>query len=474
MLFNSYVFVGFFILIYALYLMVQRHHRAQNTLLLLASTWFYGYWNWWFLFLILFTCINDFTAGLWIHRSQSPRRRKQVLFAAIAIDLTVLGFFKYFNFFADSAVAILGSVGLHADPITLQLILPLGISFHTFQAMGYTIDVYRGRMEPTTHFPDFCLFIAFFPQMIAGPISLAYNLLPQILRPRAIRLAQVNAGLFLLLWGYFQKMVVADNLAVVANRVFDNYHQYSGADLLIGVLAFTFQIFCDFAGYSDIARGLAKLMGFELVVNFKLPYFALNPSDFWARWHVSLSVWLREHLYIPLGGNRSPGWPTYRNLMLTMILGGLWHGASWNFVIWGFFHGSILVIYRLLGWDRDRANPWGRGPATYPAVALKMGLMFCLTMIGWVIFRARTVEQIGYILSHVGFAASPETAALAYDLLFYAGPLVLIQLFQYLRQDLLVLTKLPALFRAPVYAWMVLWIIVFGVRESTEFIYFQF
>jgi D-alanyl-lipoteichoic acid acyltransferase DltB (MBOAT superfamily) len=468
------VFVGFFILIYALYLMVQRHHRAQNTLLLLASTWFYGYWNWWFLFLILFTCINDFTAGLWIHRSQSPRRRKQVLFAAIAIDLTVLGFFKYFNFFADSAVAILGSVGLHADPITLQLILPLGISFHTFQAMGYTIDVYRGRMEPTTHFPDFCLFIAFFPQMIAGPISLAYNLLPQILRPRAIRLAQVNAGLFLLLWGYFQKMVVADNLAVVANRVFDNYHQYSGADLLIGVLAFTFQIFCDFAGYSDIARGLAKLMGFELVVNFKLPYFALNPSDFWARWHVSLSVWLREHLYIPLGGNRSPGWPTYRNLMLTMILGGLWHGASWNFVIWGFFHGSILVIYRLLGWDRDRANPWGRGPATYPAVALKMGLMFCLTMIGWVIFRARTVEQIGYILSHVGFAASPETAALAYDLLFYAGPLVLIQLFQYLRQDLLVLTKLPTLFRAPVYAWMVLWIIVFGVRESTEFIYFQF
>jgi alginate O-acetyltransferase complex protein AlgI len=472
MLFNSYVFVGFFLLVYALYLTVQRHHRIQNTLLLVASIWFYGYWNWWFLLLILFTCINDYTAALWIRRSTSERRRKLVLFTAIAIDLTVLGFFKYFNFFADTAVAILGSVGLTADPITLQLILPLGISFHTFQAMGYTIDVYRGRLEPTTHFADFCLFIAFFPQMIAGPISLAYNLLPQILRPRSIRLAQVNAGLFLILWGYFQKMVVADNLAVVANRIFDNYHQYSGADILIGVLAFTFQIFCDFAGYSDIARGLAKLMGFELVVNFKLPYFAINPSDFWARWHVSLSVWLREHLYIPLGGNRIGGWPTYRNLMLTMILGGLWHGASWNFVIWGFFHGAILAIYRLLRWDRDSANPWAGRP--FPVVMLKMGLMFCLTLVGWVIFRSRSVEQIWYILTHVGFAAGPETAALGYDLVFYAAPLVLIQLFQYLRRDLLVLTKLPAILRTPVYAWMILWIVIFGVRESTEFIYFQF
>ncbi len=474
MLFNSYVFVGFFILVYALYLLVQRHHRAQNTLLLLASTWFYGYWNAWFLLLILFTCINDFTAGLWIHRSASPRRRKQVLVAAISIDLAILGFFKYFNFFADTAVAILGSVGLTADAVTLQLILPLGISFHTFQAMGYTIDVYRGRMEPTRRFPDFCLFIAFFPQMIAGPISLAYNLLPQVLRPRAIRLAQVNAGLFLILWGYFQKMVVADNLAVIANRVFDNYHQFSGADLLIGVLAFTFQIFCDFSGYSDIARGLAKLMGFELVVNFKLPYFALSPSDFWARWHVSLSVWLREHLYIPLGGNRIAGWPTYRNLMLTMILGGLWHGASWNFVIWGFFHGAILVLYRLLRWDRDHADPWGRGPRTWPVTLLKMGIMFGLTLVGWVIFRSRSVEQIGYILTHTGLAASAETPALLYDFLFFAAPLVLVQLFQYLKQDLLVLTKLPGIWRAPVYAWMIIWITVFGVRESTEFIYFQF
>jgi D-alanyl-lipoteichoic acid acyltransferase DltB (MBOAT superfamily) len=268
-------------------------------------------------------------------------------------------------------------------------------------------------------------------------------------------------------------MVVADNLAVVANRVFDNYHQYGGADLLIGVLAFTFQIFCDFAGYSDIARGLAKLMGFDLVVNFKLPYFAINPGDFWSRWHVSLSVWLREHLYIPLGGNRTPGWPTYRNLMLTMVLGGLWHGASWNFVIWGFFHGTILVIYRLLRWDRDYANPWA-GRSALPVTLLKMGLMFCLTLIGWVIFRSRTVEQIAYILTHVGFTGSPETAALGYDLLFYAGPLVLVQLFQYLQRDLLVLTKLPPIARAPLYAWMIVWIIVFGVRESTEFIYFQF
>lgn len=474
MLFNSYVFVGFFLLVYALYLIVQRHHRTQNTLLLLASAWFYGYWNKWFLFLILFTCINDYTAALWIDRSTSARKRKRILIAAISIDLAVLGFFKYFNFFADTATHILGSIGLHADPITLKLILPLGISFHTFQAMGYTIDVYRRRLKPTTHFLDFCLFISFFPQMIAGPISMAYNLLPQVLRPRKITLAQVNAGLFLILWGYFQKMVVADNLAQVANRIFDNYGRYQGLDLVIGVLAFTFQIFCDFAGYSDIARGLAKLMGFELVINFKLPYFALNPSDFWSRWHISLSMWLREHLYIPLGGNRLGGWYTYRNLMLTMLLGGLWHGAAWNFVIWGGFHGLILVLYRLVGWDTDHLDPWGRGPRTYPMTGFKMLVMFCLTLIGWVIFRSRSVGQIGYILTHVGFATSPESAGLAYNLLFFAVPLILIQLVQYRTRDLLALTKLPGILRTPVYAWMLMWIIVFGVRESTEFIYFQF
>lgn len=472
MLFNSSVFVGFFVVVYALYLALRRNHRAQNLLLLVASIIFYGYWNWHFVFLLVITLVNEFYASHWIARSPDPRRRKRILVWSVAIDLVILGFFKYFNFFAASVGAALDTFGLHPGDIALQVLLPVGISFYIFQGISYTVDVYRGDLEPPARFTDFSLFVSFFPQLVAGPIERATNLMPQILKPRRIRMDQVNAGLFLILWGYFQKVVIADNLALVANQVFNNYGSYTGIDLVIGVAAFAFQIFCDFAGYSDIARGLAKLMGFELMVNFRVPYFALNPSDFWARWHISLSTWLRDYLYIPLGGNRNGELKTYRNLLITMLLGGLWHGAAWNFVAWGAFHGLLLVGYRMVRLDSGHLVE--RKRLRRLTNLFQMLVMFVFTLIGWVLFRSSSMEQIFYILGNAGFATSSETAALAYNLAFYAIPLLVVQTAQYIAGDLLVVTRLPTALRSPAYAWFLLWIIIFGARQSIEFIYFQF
>jgi D-alanyl-lipoteichoic acid acyltransferase DltB (MBOAT superfamily) len=472
MLFNSFTFVAFFLVVYTLYLVLRRRHRAQNLLLLAASLIFYGYWNWRFLFLLVLTLLNEFYASHWIFRSTDPKVRKRVLIGSIAFDLAMLGFFKYFNFFAHSVGEALRLVGLHPGDVALQVLLPVGISFYIFQGISYTVDVYRGQLEPPKRLTDFSLFVSFFPQLMAGPISRASQLMPQILTPRRITSSQVNAGLFLILWGFFQKVVIADNLALLANQVFNHYTTFSGLDLVIGVLAFAFQIFCDFAGYSDIARGLAKLMGFELMVNFRTPYFALNPSDFWARWHISLSTWLRDYLYIPLGGNRKGELKTYRNLLLTMLLGGLWHGAAWNFVAWGAFHGLLLCGYRMT--KLDTGHLVRRQRFHHAINAVQMAVMFCFTLIGWVLFRSKSMDQIFYFLGHAGFATSAQTAALAYNLAFFAVPLLLVQVAQYWSKDLLVLTRLPAVLRSPAYAGLLLWIIVFGVREAIEFIYFQF
>ena len=295
--------------------------------------------------------------------------------------------------------------GMSADYATLNIILPVGISFYTFQSMSYTIDIYRRQLTPAKTFLDFALFVAFFPQLVAGPIERARNLLPQIERPRQINWAMVDAGLFLILWGFFKKVVIADNVGVYSDQVFDGYEGLHGIDVLVGVLAFTLQIYCDFSGYSDIARGLCKLMGFELMVNFKLPWFARNPSDFWARWHISLSTWLRDYLYIPLGGNRGGGAvATCRNLMITMLLGGLWHGASWNFLIWGLYHGLILVLYRLFETPLQVFSPpagtWSNRLSTIFSIAL----MFSLGLVGWVIFRAESAEQIVSMLHSIANA----------------------------------------------------------------------
>jgi D-alanyl-lipoteichoic acid acyltransferase DltB (MBOAT superfamily) len=473
MQFQSFVFLQFFIFFYVSYLLLTKNLKAQNTLLLAASYIFYGYWDWRFLLLLIFSTVIDFLLSQGIDRSHNENQRKFLLSISLIANLAVLGFFKYFNFFSSSFVDLLNSLGIEANEITLKVILPVGISFYTFQTLSYTIDVYRRDLNPAKNILDFAVYIAFFPQLVAGPIERATSFLPQISSLRKIDLAQINAGIFLILWGYFKKLVIADNVANIANPVFDNYTQYQGLDVVLGILAFTVQIYCDFSAYSDIARGLAKLMGFELMINFKLPFFAINPSDFWSRWHISLSSWLRDYLYIPLGGNRRGEFNTYRNLFLTMLLGGLWHGAAWNFVLWGAYQGLILVIYRSFDKNPEHLNPWG---GQYPAYRVlgKMLLMFILANIGWVIFRSTSLEQIIYLLTNVGISFSENSSALLYQLVFFTSPLLIVQLWQYITKDLLIVPKVNSWIRIPIYSFFLMLIFIYGVRTSSEFIYFQF
>jgi D-alanyl-lipoteichoic acid acyltransferase DltB (MBOAT superfamily) len=473
LLFNSWVFVAFFVVVYTAYLLLQGRLRSQNLLLLGAGWTFYGYWDWRFLSLLIFSTCLDYALALKIEGSEDERIRKRLLAVSLVSSLSLLGFFKYFNFFAETASTLLRTAGFAPDFVTLRIILPLGISFYTFQTMSYTVDVYRRKLPATRHFVDFAVFVCFFPHLVAGPIQRAVGLLPQVARPRQISLSQVNAALGLLLWGYLKKVAIADNVGPIADQIFDHYTQYQGFDVLIGIVAFTIQIYCDFSGYSDIARGLAKLLGFELMVNFYFPYLALNPSDFWSRWHVALSTWLREYLYIPLGGNKHGRLKTYRNLLVTMLLGGLWHGAAWNYVLWGGYHGLLLIGYRLAGVVRDDAGKVVREPAFWSRV-VQRGVMLTLVMAGWVLFRSRSFDQIVYMLTHVGWQRSAFSHAFATDLFAFAGILVIVELWQFWVEDPLVITKLRVVPRACAYAVMLLWLAIAGARNAVEFIYFQF
>lgn len=473
MLFNSYVFVGFFLIVYGLYLGLRRHGKAQNILLLIASYIFYGYWDWRFLFLIFLSTLVDFQLAKGIQGAPDPSRRKFFLALSVIFNLTLLGFFKYFDFFSENFLRVLNLFGLRPDFPVLHILLPVGISFYTFQEMGYVIDVYRRDLKAADSLLDFALFVSFFPQLVAGPIERAVNLLPQVSSPRTLKLEQIHAGIFLILWGYFKKIVIADNLGMIADLIFNGYRQFQGVDILIGALAFTFQIYCDFGGYSDIGRGLAKLMGFELMVNFKLPYFALNPKDFWSRWHISLSSWFRDYLYIPLGGNRKGAFNTCRNLALTVLLAGLWHGASWNFILWGGFHAGLLIFYRLFHSWRG-SGPSGAEITRLPLRGAKMFLMFMLTVAGWVIFRSQSIDQTLYFFTHAGLTFSGRSLHWGYGLLFFITPLLIVQVCQHFSRDLLVLAKLKWWARVPVFGFLLAWILIFGVRQSVEFIYFQF
>ncbi len=470
MIFNSLVFVVFFAAVYAIYLSLHRSRKAQNLLLLVASYVFYGYWDWRFLSLLLISTLIDYSVGLRLDGESRPVQRRTLLLISMTANLCLLGFFKYFNFFADNLYRLFHLAGLQVDELTLHIILPVGISFYTFQTMSYTIDIYRGRLKATRSLADFALFVSFFPQLVAGPIERAIDLLPQITHPRQVRWDQVHAGLSLLLWGYFKKMVVADNLARIANLLFAPDSSFHSLDLVIGTIAFGGQIYGDFSGYSDIARGLAKLMGFELTLNFRLPYFALTPSDFWERWHITLSSWLRDYLYIPLGGNRGSTLFTCRNLMLTMLLGGLWHGAQWNFVLWGLFHGTILILYRLLA----RFGP-GPAPSPHPArILIQWVGMLLLTHLGWMIFRIHSLDQLLHVFTQISFAPTPDSRWLLYQVAFFYSPLILMQCAQHFTGDLMVAFRLPAPLRALLFALLLAGLFIFGVRESNEFIYFQF
>jgi len=403
------------------------------------------------------------------------RRRKTFLVISMVANLGVLGFFKYFDFFVGSFTALLASFGIQASTPVLNFVLPAGISFYTFQAMSYTIDIYRGKTEPTRHFGDFALFVCFFPHLVAGPIMRAHTLLPQVVRPRTRSAAEFQEGLALVLLGLFKKVVLADNMAPIANSVFVRLAHgdtagMSGSEVMIGIYAFAFQIYGDFSGYSSIARGISKWLGFDLVINFHNPYLAVTPSDFWKRWHISLSSWLRDYLYIPLGGNRHGRLVEYRSLMFTMLLGGLWHGASWTFVAWGLYHGLILCVYRLAGVrDADRSTQKLRW-------AVQVFVMFHLTCLGWLFFRAESFGAVAAALDVLVNQWSVTTMAMSglAVIAFYAGLLFVIEGLTDAEKGLRRIFRVPWFVQGAWYAYLALMIGFFHSRQTYEFIYFQF
>lgn len=409
-------------------------------------------------------------------------KKKIFLFISIATNLAILGFFKYFNFFADSFVVMSESLfGYTPGAFTLDIILPVGISFYTFQTMSYTIDVYRGEIKASKKLTEFAAYVSFFPQLVAGPIERGKLLLPQFQKARPTpEWSDIREGVWLIFWGLFKKLVIADNLAKIVNPTFEYYASGAPAgaipptdslSLVIVLYAFALQIYCDFSGYTDIARGTAKLFGFNLMVNFRLPYFATDPSSFWRRWHISLSSWLRDYLYIPLGGNRHGSLLTYRNLMLTMILGGLWHGAAWTFVIWGLYQGALLSIYRALGIDAEMSG-------NYPQwkKILMIIFFFQLTCIGWLIFRADSPATIVNYLEGIIFnpLTTPQSWDLLKTLLFYSWFLIVFQVFQYKANNLNPMESWHWFIRLNIWVYIMMSLLVLAAAGGQEFIYFAF
>jgi alginate O-acetyltransferase complex protein AlgI len=473
MVFNSLHFVWFFIVVYAAYRLMP--HRAQNWLLLAASYYFYAAWDWRFLGLLIASTLVDFTCGLWLGGNLPAAKRRALLCLSLGFNLVLLGFFKYFNFFADSLHTLFGALGWQLDFVTVRVLLPVGISFYTFVTMSYVIDVYRRDITPTRSLLSFAVFVAFFPHLVAGPILRASRLLPQIELPRQVTLEQVREGLWLIAWGFFQKIFVADNLASIANMVFDPAAHHTGVNVLLGTYAFAFQIYGDFAGYSNVARGTSKLMGIELVENFRFPYLVRTPQDFWRNWHISLSTWLRDYLYIPLGGNRGSAARTRRNLLITMVLGGLWHGAAWTFVLWGAYHGLLLVAYRAA--ERVRAlHAWLAGKGALARIT-SWAVMFHLTCYGWLIFRVRSARQLGEMSASLFTRFAPSSVnveAILVPLLMYTTPLLLVHACEALYDDLLIVPRLPRGVRYSLYAATFYLTMLFGNFGGAEFIYFQF
>jgi len=471
MLFNSFEFLLFFPLVYSLYLLLK--HQWQNRLLIAASCLFYAAWNWKFLGVMFVSITTDYFCSRWIDRSQDPRVRKRFLLLSIFVNLSILGFFKYFNFFAANFGELFCALHLTSSAAytPLKIILPLGISFYTFEAISYTVDVYRRQTKPAQKYSDYLLFVIYFPHMIAGPIMRAKNFLPQITSQRIVTTELFYEGCFLFFWGIFEKMFVADNLAKVVNPVFAASAPYEGGAILLAIYAFSFQIFCDFDGYSNMARGLGKCMGFEITINFKLPYFATNPREFWQRWHISLSTWLRDYLYIPLGGNRNGKGHMYMALLVTMLLGGLWHGASWTFVVWGAYQATLLIVHRIFTKPDER--PKGQHPFKY---FLKIIFFFHLVVLGWLFFRAQSFGQIVNMLQALmfNFRFNQQDLSLWIKSAGFVLPLLAIQIWQFKSNDLIILFKQHWLLKTIVYAFLTYLVLGWGIMKTEEFIYFQF
>lgn len=399
MLFNSFEYLLFLPIVFLLYWFVFTTLRWQNMLVVVASYIFYGWWDWRFLILIAFTTLCSFLSGIEIERRKTSGGGKFYAVANISVNLLFLGIFKYFNFFADSLSAAFNSIGIELHPITLQLILPVGISFYTFQALSYTIDVYRGKLSATHDPVSFFAFISFFPQLVAGPIERATNLLPQFQRERHFDYATAVDGTKQILWGLFKKMVIADNCADIVDKVWTDYSSHSTVMLVVASVLFAFQIYGDFSGYSDIAIGTGKLFGIRLMRNFNLPYFSRSVAEFWKRWHISLNTWFVDYVYIPLGGSREGKWKAVRNTFVIFFLSGLWHGANWTYVTWGVYHAALFLPLLILGKKRKYKDTVAEDRFLPTLTELRQVLTtFSLAVFGWIIFRANSISDFwGYL-----------------------------------------------------------------------------
>lgn len=466
MLFNSFEFLIFLILV--LFVARVGGLRLRNWILLTASLVFYGWWDWRYLGLLLFNCAVAYGGGLAIATAKTDRARRNWCATGVAICVGLLTYFKYRGFFLENASALLASLGWGSFSGPIQIALPVGISFFTFQAIAYLVDVYRGTTPACRNLRDFLLFKTFFPQLVAGPIERAHHLLPQIQQPVRTTSADIVEGFYLVLWGYCKKVVVADNLALKVNRIFEQ-SSFSTADVVLGTVGFAFQIYADFSGYTDIARGVARWFGIRLSENFRFPYFATSPQDFWRRWHITLGVWLREYLYIPLGGNRGGGFRTSFNLFLTMLIGGLWHGAAWNFVLWGAYQGALLIVHRQwLAWRGPRRH-------THLSRILSIVAMFGFTLYGWLLFRLGSLEQISAATAALGrLQFESDFLFRLTRMLPYIGLVVMVDLAGFLSRDPWIFVRRNPVFVALVFLFFFYSILILGISGGSQFIYFAF
>lgn len=479
MLFNSIEFLVFLPIVFVLYWFVtHKSLKAQNFLLLAASYVFYGWWDWRFLFLILFSSAVDYLVGLGLAKENERNKRKWLLAISIAVNIGFLGFFKYFNFFAESFAEAFTLFGVPFEVARLNIILPVGISFYTFQTLSYSIDVYRRKLEPTKDIVSFFAFVSFFPQLVAGPIERATNLLPQFYRKRVFEYDKAVDGMRQILWGLFKKMVIADNCAPYVNDAFLNYGEHSGSTLLLAAVLFALQIYSDFSGYSDIAIGTARLFGFNLMKNFAFPYFSRDIAEFWRRWHISLSTWFRDYLYIPLGGSRGGNWMQIRNVFIIFLVSGFWHGANWTFIFWGFLNALYFLPLMLTNRNRSHLNHIAEG-RRFPTLkeAAQILNTFLLTVIAWIFFRAESVaiafSYIGNIFSESLFSnpRKPSNAVLIIIVLF-----IIVEWIQREKEHALELSPIQTsqTFRWATYLVLIFTIVAYGGTVQQDFIYFQF
>ncbi|MCM1159644.1 MAG: MBOAT family protein [Roseburia sp.] len=471
MLFNSLAFAVFLPIVFFIYWALP--HKYRYILLFLASYYFYMSWNAKYVVLILFTTFVSYVSGLLLNEKQFQQKRKILLSLTLVASLGILFFFKYSNLFLSTLNTVCERFAIPLHPVALQFMLPVGISFYTFQTLSYVIDVYKGKVEPERNFVKYAAFIAFFPQLVAGPIERTENLLPQIRKEQFFSYKKASYGLKLMAWGFFKKLVIADTVGIYVDQIYSESHYYKGFSLFLATLFFAIQIYCDFSGYSDIAIGCGKLFGIDLMRNFKSPYFARSLKEFWSRWHISLSTWFRDYVYIPLGGNRVSPMRKHWNLIVTFLASGLWHGANYTFLLWGLFHGVGQVLEKILGkWLGKFQN---------------RVLTFFLVVIGWIFFRADTIAEAFYVLGHMWVGISSPVSYVvngirdfhmtALDGVSVVVPVVLLVVYDYvaLKADPLDgISGLPVKVRWAVYYGFMLFFLLFASFNAREFVYFQF